>query len=129
MTSEQLTPFNLVLFSATLVELVKSIPVYSLILSSHYFFCLPLLLFPFTVPSRIVFAKPEDLETCPNHLSFRFLVRIRSSSYSFFANLFTGYVVLVQNVQYSSVVLISKPCLLQALTAELEKRRHTGIWS
>ena len=26
--------------------------------------------------------NPEDLETWPNHLSFRFLTRVRSSSYS-----------------------------------------------
>ena len=63
------TPFHLDLFSAALVELAKSIPVHSLILSSHLFFCLPLFLFPFTVPCRIVFAKPEDLETWPNHLT------------------------------------------------------------
>ena len=75
-------PFHLDLFSAALVELAKSIPVHSLILSSHLFFCLPLFLFPFTVPCRIVFAKPEDLETWPNHHSFRFLTRVRSSSYS-----------------------------------------------
>ena len=61
-------PFHLGLFSAALVELAKSIPVLSLILSSHLFFCLPLFLFPFTVPCRMVFAKPEDLETWPNHL-------------------------------------------------------------
>ena len=75
-------PFHPDLFSAALVELAKSIPVHSLILSSHLFFYLPLFLFPFTVPCRIVFAKPEDLETWPNHLSFRFLTRVRSSSYS-----------------------------------------------
>ena len=75
-------PFHLDLFSAALVELAKSIPVHSLIWSSHLFFCLPLFLFPFTVPCRIVFARPEDLETWPNHLSFRFLTRVRSSSYS-----------------------------------------------
>ena len=74
-------PFHLVLFSAALVELAKSIPVHSLILPSHLFFCLPLF-FPFTVPCMIPFAKPEDLETWPNHLSFRFLIRIRSSSYT-----------------------------------------------
>ena len=73
-------PFHLDLFSAALVELAKSIPVHSLILSSHLFFCLPLFLFPFTVPCRIVFAKPKDLETWPNHLSFRFFTRVRSSS-------------------------------------------------
>ena len=75
-------PFHLGLFLAALVELAKSIPVFSLILSSHLFFCLPLFLFPFTVPCRIVFAKPEDLETWPNNLRFRFLTRIRSSSHS-----------------------------------------------
>ena len=75
-------PFHLDLFSAALVELAKSIPVHSLILSSHLFFCLPLFLFSFAVPCRIVFAKPEDLETWPNHLSFHFLTRVRSSSYS-----------------------------------------------
>ena len=75
-------PFYLDLFSAALVELAKSIPVHSLILSSHRFFCLPLFLFPFTVPCRILFAKPEDLETWLNHLSFRFFTRVRSSSYS-----------------------------------------------
>ena len=83
-TTDEFTtiPFHLDLFSAALVELAKSIPVHSLILSSHLFFCLPLFLFPFSVPCRIVFAKPEDLETWPNHLSFRFLTRVRSSSYS-----------------------------------------------
>ena len=86
-------PLHLDLFSAALVELAKSIPVHCLILSSHFFFCLPLFLFPFTVSCRIVFAKPEDLETWPNHLSFRFLTRVRSSSYSS-ANLLIGNMVL-----------------------------------
>ena len=49
--------------------LAKSIPIHSLILS-YQLFCLPLLLFPFTVPCRIIFAKPEDLETWPNHNPF-----------------------------------------------------------
>ena len=35
-------PFHLVLFSAALVELAMPIPVHSLILFSHLFFCLPL---------------------------------------------------------------------------------------
>ena len=75
-------PFHLVLLSAALVELAKSIPVHSLILSAHLFFCPPLFLFPFSVPCRIVFAQPQGLATWPNHLSLRFLTRIRSSSYS-----------------------------------------------
>ena len=39
--------FYLELFSAALVELAKSIPVHSLILSSHLFYCLPLFSFSF----------------------------------------------------------------------------------
>ena len=35
-------PFHLVLFTAALVKLAKSIPVHSLIMSSHLFFCPPL---------------------------------------------------------------------------------------
>ena len=55
-------PFRLALSSAAPVELAKSIPVRSFILSSNLFFCLPFLLFLCTVPCRIVFAKPKDLE-------------------------------------------------------------------
>ena len=73
-------PFRLVLFSAALVELTNSISVHSLIFFSHLFLCMPLL-FPYTVPCRIVFAKPEDFETWPNHLSFHFLTRVRSLLY------------------------------------------------
>ena len=40
-------PFHLVLFSAALVEVTKSIPVHSIILSSHLFFCLPHFIFSF----------------------------------------------------------------------------------
>ena len=40
-------PFHLDLFSVALVKLAKSIPVQSLILSSHLFFCLSLFSFSF----------------------------------------------------------------------------------
>ena len=73
--------FHLVLATAVLVESAKSISVHSLILSSHLFFCLPFLNFSCTVPCRIVFANPEDLEIWPNHLSYRFLTKVRSPSY------------------------------------------------
>ena len=43
-------------------------PVHSVMLSSHLFFCLPLLLPPCTVPCRIIFASPVDLVLCPYHL-------------------------------------------------------------
>ena len=52
---------------------------HSLMLSSHIF-CLSLLLAHFTVPCRIVFAIPEDLEMWPYHLSFRFFTMVRRSS-------------------------------------------------
>ena len=80
MTSQQ--PLSTFPFTAALVEPGQSIPVHSLILTSHLFFCLPLLLFPSTVPCRIVFAKPEDLETWSNHLRVYFLIVVKSSSYS-----------------------------------------------
>ena len=54
-------PFHLVLFSAALVDLTKSFPVQSLILSSHIFFCLPLFLCPFTVPCRTVLLKTRKI--------------------------------------------------------------------
>ena len=73
-------PFHQVLSSSALVELAKSTPVHSLTLSSHLFFCRPFLLSPFPVSSRIVFAKPEDLDKWPNQLSFRSLTKVRSYS-------------------------------------------------
>ena len=60
-------PFHPSLSSAALRESPNPIPIHSLRLSPHLFFCLPLLLAPFTVPCRIVFAMPEDLEMWPYH--------------------------------------------------------------
>ena len=73
-------PFHPSLSFAALRESPNPIPVHSLMLSSHLFFCLPLLLAPFTVPCRIVFAMPEDLEMWPYHQSFRFFTMVRRSS-------------------------------------------------
>ena len=72
-------PFHPSLSPGALRKSPNPIPVHSLMLSSHLFFCLPLLLAPFTVPCRIVFATPEDLEMWPYHLSFRFFTMVRSS--------------------------------------------------
>ena len=69
-------PFHPSLSSAALRESPNPISVHSLMLSSHLFFCLPLLLAPFTVPCRIVFAMPEDLEMWPYNLSFRFFTMV-----------------------------------------------------
>ena len=101
-------PFHLVLFSAALVKLTKSISVHSLILSSHLFFYLPLFLCPFSVPYRTVFAKPEDFETWPNHLSFHFLTSVRSSSIS----VMTAWIFL----RTSS--LVTRPCFFLYLCSQ-----------
>ena len=73
-------PFHPSLSSAALRESPNPIPVHSLMLSSHLFFCLPLLHAPFTVPCRIVFAMPEDFGMWPYHLSFRFFTMVKRSS-------------------------------------------------
>ena len=73
-------PFYPSLSSAARRESPNPILVHSLMLSSYLFFYLPLLLAPFTVPFRIVFAMPEHFEMWPYHLSFRFFTRIRRSS-------------------------------------------------
>ena len=73
-------PFHPSLSSAALRESPNPIPIHSLMLSSHLFCCLSLLLAPFTVPCRIVFAMPEDLEMWPYQMSFRFFTMVRRLS-------------------------------------------------
>ena len=75
-------PFHPSLSSAALRESPNPIPVHSLMLSSHLFFCLPLFHFPFTVPCRTLFDMPDDLGMWPYHLSFRFFTLVRRSSYT-----------------------------------------------
>ena len=48
------------LFSAALWDLPNSRPVHSLMLSSHLFLCPPCLLPPFTVPCKMVLARPDE---------------------------------------------------------------------
>ena len=50
------------LFSTALWDLVNSRPVPSLMLSSHFFLCLPCLLPPFTVPCKMVLDGPDERE-------------------------------------------------------------------
>ena len=57
------------LFSTALWDLANSRPVYSLMLSSHLFFCLPCLLSPFTVPCKMVLVRPDERETCHGYQS------------------------------------------------------------
>ena len=65
------------LFSTAL--LVNSRPVHSLMLSAHVFLCLPCLLPPFTVPCKMVLARPDERETWPYHCSLRPLTIVRKS--------------------------------------------------
>ena len=97
-------PFHLVLGSSELVELAKSIPVHSLILAFRLF-SLHLLLFPFIVLCRIVFAKPVDLQMWQKPPSCQFLDQGRefiifsNGCLDPFANLLIGNMVLVRNAQ------------------------------
>ena len=65
------------LFSTALWDLPKSRPVHSLMLSSHLFLCPPCLLPPFTVPCKMVLARPDELETWPYHCSLRLFTIVR----------------------------------------------------
>ena len=51
------------LFSTALWDLPNSSPVHSLMLSSHLFLCPSCLLPPFTVPCKMVLARPDERET------------------------------------------------------------------
>ena len=55
--------FHFFLFSTALWDLPNSRLVHSLILSSHLVLCLPCLLPPFTVPCKMVLARPDERET------------------------------------------------------------------
>ena len=67
-------------FSIALWDLPDSRPVHSLMLSSHLFLCLPCLLPPFTVPCKMVLARPDERETWPYHCSLRLFTMVRRSS-------------------------------------------------
>ena len=68
------------LFSTALWDLPNSRPVHSLMLFSHLFLCPPCLLLPFTVPCKMVLARPDERETWPYHCSLRLFMIIRGSS-------------------------------------------------
>ena len=68
------------LSSTALWDLANSRPVHSLMLSSHLFPCLPCLLCPFTVPCKMVLARPDERETWPYHCSLHLFTIIRRSS-------------------------------------------------
>ena len=51
------------LFSTALWDSLNSRPVHTLMLSSHLFLSLPCLLPPFTVPCKMVLARPDERES------------------------------------------------------------------
>ena len=68
------------LFSTALLDLPDSRPVQSLMLSSHLFLCPPCLHPPFTVPCKMVLARPDERETWPYHCSLRLFTIVRRYS-------------------------------------------------
>ena len=67
------------LFSTALWDLPNSRPVF-LMLSSHLFLCPPFLLPPFTVPCKMVLARPDEQETWPYYCSLCLFTIVRRSS-------------------------------------------------
>ena len=65
-------------FSTALWDLANSRPVHSLMLSSHFFLFLPCLLPPFTVPCKMVLARPDAGATCLYHFNWRLFTMVRS---------------------------------------------------
>ena len=59
------------LFSTSLWDLPNSRPVHFLMLSSNLFLCPPCLLPPFTVPCKMVLARPDQRETWQYRCSLR----------------------------------------------------------
>ena len=67
------------LFCTALWDLPNSRPVYSLMLSSHLLLCPLCLLPPFTVPCKMVLARPDEQETWLYHCSLRLFTIVRGS--------------------------------------------------
>ena len=68
------------LFSASLWDLANSTPVHSQIMSSYFSVCLPCLLPPSIVSCKMVWARPDERETCPDHFSLRLFAMVKRSS-------------------------------------------------
>ena len=79
------------LFSAFLCDLANSRPVHSLMLSSHLFLCLHCHLSPFTVPCKMVLARPDEWETSQCHCSLCLFTMIRRSSIGLIACLILAW--------------------------------------
>ena len=102
--------------------------VHSLMLSSHLFLCLPCLLLPFTVPCKMVLARPDERETWPYHCSLRLFTIHRRPS--------CGPVACWILARSSSLVTwslyemrsILRYHLISTARILLWIRKHTGRW-
>ena len=70
-TTDDFTTIFLHFSLTALWDLPNSSPVHSTMLSSHLFLRLPRLLPSFTVPCKMVLARPDERETCPYHCRLR----------------------------------------------------------
>ena len=68
------------IFPCSPLPLTNSRPVHSLMLSSHLFLYPSCLLIPFSVPCKMVLARPDERETWLYHCSLRLLTVVRRSS-------------------------------------------------
>ena len=91
------------LFSTALWDLANSRPVHFLMLSSHLFFCLPCLLPPFTVPCKMVLARPDERETRPYHFSLRLFTMWPDYLPDLGTDFLVGDMVFVLNAHYLAV--------------------------
>ena len=97
-------PFHLALFADVLVELAKSIPVHSLTLSAHLFFCLPFFFFLSLCPVGLSLLNQKTLKHGkPSKLPFldqgQEFVIFSNGCLNLSANLLIGNMVFVRNVQ------------------------------
>ena len=60
-------------------RMANSRPVHSLMLSSHLFLCQPCIFPSFTVPRKMVLARPDERETWPYHCSLRLFTMVGRS--------------------------------------------------
>ena len=73
---------HIYLFSTALWDLANSGLVHSLTMSPHLFLCLPCPLPRFTVPCKMVLARPDERETCPYRCSLRLFTMVRITRYN-----------------------------------------------
>ena len=90
------------LFSTALWDLPNSRPVHSLMLSSHLFLCPPCLLPPFTVPCKMVLARPVGVGVIgfSQHRRFQLLSEFGHCQYLRFQQLLSWISVTVHAANF-----------------------------